>query len=463
MYNHNEYKNNERVPTSSESLAQSSFWLFIARWTGTAISLVTGIIIARCLGPDGKGRLALINSVASYFGQIVGLGLSVAIVYYIGRMKWSALWVLKTACSISFSIWIISVGFLAIGGNVLAQKWQLTSEDMQLLWLLMAFMPLGIVSGHLGNILRAFNFIVVLAWRNIVQNLTTAVLVFLLVFLLKGGLLGAIASNIGGGIVGQILIISAALRIIDWTPSGSKQESFWPLIIYSIGNYFWELLTVLVMRVDMWLVGYYLGPSQVGVYSIALIGSEFVPSIAAVIGYALVSRVARNSPEEALKTTIFAAKITRLSGIIIAIILIPLALLIPAIYGEAFKGALVPFYICLFGMIFIPEIVIIQNHLLGGGHLKPLIIGQFFTLIIEIVFNLIFIPIYQLKGAAVALSITVVFTWVIYIIIFYRIYCKIYIKKEIFLISYFRLNREDIQVLIKRLQILIKRKSSNKS
>src|SRR4051794_22691603 len=65
-----------RMATTT-SLASSAF--------AQLMLVVSGVLTARMLGPDGRGFLALFIVVPSTIAQLGGLGLSLACTYYIAR------------------------------------------------------------------------------------------------------------------------------------------------------------------------------------------------------------------------------------------------------------------------------------------------------------------------------------------------------------------------------------------
>ena len=62
-----------------------------------AMGLITGVISARFLGPDGRGRLAVAQTVGTLVGTTLALALGEALIFYVGTKARAALVVLKSA------------------------------------------------------------------------------------------------------------------------------------------------------------------------------------------------------------------------------------------------------------------------------------------------------------------------------------------------------------------------------
>src|SRR4051794_40922664 len=69
------------------SLARGSSARFVAEVTALALSFLTGILVARHLGPDGKGVVSTFGYLATLFGSLAAFGLGEATTTLMSRAR----------------------------------------------------------------------------------------------------------------------------------------------------------------------------------------------------------------------------------------------------------------------------------------------------------------------------------------------------------------------------------------
>ena len=183
----------------------------ITKVLGLCLSIVNAAIIARWLGPEGKGMLALALLVPGMLGLFLSGGIGVANVYFAGSRRLDV--ITLTANSLGFAILATILGFgiiigLATGG------WLEAIVPGVPIWILiiaiLAF-PTGLLKGFFSSILQGLQRIFTLNLIDLSQGILTLSLTILFVIGLKLSLLGALVAPLASGFL-SIIVLGMLLR-----------------------------------------------------------------------------------------------------------------------------------------------------------------------------------------------------------------------------------------------------------
>lgn len=179
------------VPASPLPRPRSQFsthvvWTFAARVLMTVNSVIAGIIVARWLGAEGLGQLAVINVAVGTLVQLASLGLPSANTYFIARDKRQL-----RAVAINSLMFALVIGALLAAGLTWMTSWRpdwfgfippklMTIAAVSLPFQLLTFIGLNIFLA-LGRITH-FNLLDLAGQAFVVLNAVVALL------LLHGGL-----------------------------------------------------------------------------------------------------------------------------------------------------------------------------------------------------------------------------------------------------------------------------------
>ncbi|GAC1304796.1 MAG: hypothetical protein NVSMB24_12770 [Mucilaginibacter sp.] len=181
------------------------------------------------------------------------------------------------------------------------------------------------------------------------------------------------------------------------------------------------LVTFLNLRVDQFLVGYFLKIDQLGVYMIAVIIAELPMKIANAITKVLFAQVSSMTPAEATLLTNRTIRAVIIMALLIgAGLLLTGAWIITAFFGVKFSGAASALYLLLPGAVFFNFTQILYSDLSGRGKPGVGIYTSLISLFITIVGNVIFTPRMGINGAAITSSISYCVAAVIIIWIYLR-------------------------------------------
>ncbi|GIV40724.1 MAG: polysaccharide biosynthesis protein [Vicingaceae bacterium] len=194
-------------------------------------------------------------------------------------------------------------------------------------------------------------------------------------------------------------------------------------------------------RLDYWLVEYFKGPKDLGYYSIASGLAQMIWIIPGSVSGVLFPYIAKNSGDnQAIKSVNIARIIFYIclllggSGFIISDFVIPL------IYGKEFIPSALAFKIILVGAIPFTITNILAGHLAGVNLVKINLMGSVIGLVVTILLDLLLIPDFGITGAAAASAASYFITTLVVIFYFAN-------KYNIPLRNFVLLNKNDLNIL----------------
>lgn len=231
----------------------------------------------------------------------------------------------------------------------------------------------------------------------------------LIVLLITGyGLPGVMTSWLIACVICSLVSIALLWRAntVGWVPG---RDLFGVSMRLGLRAMLTSLLIMLMFRVGVYLVKYFLGAGATGIYSIAILFADLLQKIPNIAGTVLFSKVASGVSEIEDQLT---ARVSR--SIFFATLLGALSLaavgrfLIPLLFGEDFSGAYVPLLCMLPGVVAAASGSVVNTNLWGRGYPRITVIAPGTALLVNIVLNLLLIPRMGLIG--VGLSTSIVYT-----------------------------------------------------
>ena len=235
------------------------FWSVIQKWGRAGITTITFIVLSRLLTPEAFGLVALATAFTVFIELFLDQGFGSAIVQRV-RLDPEHL---DTAFWMNVMMGILmTVGLIAVSGLVAAafEEPRLASV---LRWLSITLVLSGLSSTQISILQRK------LAFKDLAIRSTVANTV--------GGIVGISMAFAGFGVwslVGQDLTNCLAGAIIlwrasDWRPSFKvSKRHYKELVTFGVSIVGNNALTVLMRRSDDLLIGYFLGPTLLGFYTI---------------------------------------------------------------------------------------------------------------------------------------------------------------------------------------------------
>jgi len=402
------------------------------------LGLATSILVARALGPEGQGYVAYIVLIFTLIGSYGHFGLNNAVMYFHKRkgIDASHLYHVNSTC-----LFII---FIALSGLTLG-AWHsgLWLRDYALVWVL----------GGLLFVLAEFYYNNHYAWFIASERIRESNRVNLLVLVLKSlfvmafWLLGTLGTGHWFWITVLALCLNAILLQIrlkrgfgfKWDTSLLKDEFAYGGIVFLAAAF-----DHLHLRVDQLFIKNMLGIPQLGVYSMAVNLSELMFLIPLSINTALTGRLYNSEEGDSGRmVTARTLKLTLYVCIILSIIGIPLSFAIPWIYGEGFRGAILPTMILLVGVIFASIARVAAPYFFTSGRPKVHLRVTLLSLLLNCLLNWLLIPLWGIRGAAIASAISYFFYGIYYLSV-------LVVKEKFQLRDFLRLRMSDINAVLRK-------------
>jgi O-antigen/teichoic acid export membrane protein len=392
----------EAVARTSDPLAAGSANLFWAKIAGNGGYFVAVLIVARGLGPAGRGTVAFITVTALVVAHIAGLGVGEATTVLAARRPGLRSVLLANALLFFLASGLIAA-ILAFFGLLVSGIEPAGVETPELV-----ILGLGIVSCAAGQ--AGYSFLLgverlrQLAFITGCASWVYAALVLVL-WVGPGLTVGraALAWTATEGLRAVVLILLSGRGTLLGSPSrGLLLEE----VGFGIKLWVGSLARFLNFRTDQILMGFLASETALGFYAVAVNASEvllYLPSSAAT---ALLPLIARTEParrgDETLRAFRSVVFVTA-AGVAAAALLGPVVL--PALFGDAFEESVGPFLWLLPGTLGFAASSVFSNALVGSSSPGLSSLGPMVSLIVGFGLDLALIPRFEATGAAVAASV----------------------------------------------------------
>jgi SAM-dependent methyltransferase/O-antigen/teichoic acid export membrane protein len=320
------------------------------------------VIVARYLGPTGRGSVAVAFSLTMLLAQLGSFGFTTANPYFTARgpadrpqIVANSLWLAAVLGSA-----LVAVGFLL---RLVAPATVQGLDVLQLVIVLVGI-PATLSTLFLHSILlgegriRAYNG----AELAISMFVPVALLIGFAIFHM--GVIGALVLMVAGQLAGTAtylsLLRSDAPRKFTLDMALLRRMTRYAFRVYAA-----TLAAFLLIRIDLLLVNAYLGTRQAGYYSVAVAMGGALYIVPTVIATNLFPRIARGG-SHAMSAEVFRS-VAVLYGLL-CLAVVPIAgVAIQTLYGSAFAPASSLFYWLLPGIFSLGMLNLLAQHFAGRG------------------------------------------------------------------------------------------------
>ena len=426
----------------------------IYQFTRQVLSFVVGIgvsiIVARYLGPKGKGILSTLLTFSSFHYALFFLGTPTALQYFIASRKYQIKEIIGTFCAFTLSFYFPLTFLLIILAPYLTSSFlkgvpSLLLRVSLLVSLTGYFVPLGSTL----SALRRYKFLFLM---DTVSLLLRLALLSSFLIILKWGVWGAFASD------WLLTPISIALSF-HFLNDVVHLSFFSPrlniliiknMLMYGILNFVAGILWRVNARFDVFFVNTYWGASAVGLYMTGVNYTELMRLFSDAISYVLFPQVSSIPSEEARKLTSLLTRLLLLYYLVLAPIIYLLApLIIPFFFGSAFRPSVSVIPYLLPGIISWMYYGLLGQHFLGRGFPQYNLYGNLTGSIFTILLDFLLIPRWGIIGASIASSIAYTLTFLVVLHFFKKL-------EKLSLSEIFLPRKNDLIVFIGKLKEIVK-------
>jgi O-antigen/teichoic acid export membrane protein len=331
-------------------------------WT-QALTVVTGALTARLLGPEGRGQFAGAQVWPGILGMVALLGINNALSLRAARDKANKGAYERHALRLGL---LLSLAGVAAGWFALPLL--VPANNPELLWLSrisLAHIPLFVLTSNLMAIDQGVGDF---RMFNVARNILTPVYLVLLLGLWVAGIRDVVWF-VAALLAANFAVLAWRLLVVQWRQTRASSSAG----LFRDGLPFWATGIVAVVRdnAERLLLMFLLGPVALGLYVVAFTASGVHLNVTRSLNLIVFARGAALNPEHALPD---AARFFRLMGLLNLTLslgmVLGMPLLIGLVYGRGFSNSVVPAMLLVAAQFFLSQGAILDEALRARS--KPL-------------------------------------------------------------------------------------------
>ena len=362
--------------------------------------LLTSVLVARALGPSGRGLFAVAAALTAIGVQFGNLGLHASNTYAAARDRAVVPSLVGNSLVVSGALGAAHALAIAVTGQVAPG---LVPVRGVALLLATVAIPVGLASLLLQNLLlgvqdvAAFNRVEILA-RGAVLLLSGAAI-----------LLGAVSveAMLAASLVAVALSAVFALgRLRRHAPQRPTPSV--PLLRahlrYGIRAYAAALVSFLVLRVDLLMVQHYRGAEEAGYYSIAVALADMLYLAPSLIGTILFPRLA-SVVDDGVRRRLALRALGGVAAVMVPLVLVSMLaapLLVAVLFGEEYLPVVPAFLWLAPGILLLAVHTIAMNYCAAIGMPPITVYLPLAALGLNVVLNAALLPVLGIRGASLA-------------------------------------------------------------
>ena len=390
-------------------LVQNSVGTLVRQLGAGVLQLVTVIVIARALGPEGNGQFAIALLLPTMLYRFLEMGMPTANAHFIGSNQVS----IRTAFNTSlrwFTVLMpigLTIGALSIW---LAGGQWFPGVASNTLWLALTIYPVLLLQTFLASIFqglqnfKAYNIVLLL------QPAITLVLSLALVARGLGNVTALMAAYLAGALV--TLVASYGMLRPHFEQAAAIQRDVQKytqrIIRYAIKSHLSIALAFFNYRVDVYLLNLLGDTEGTGLYVIATQMVEKLWLLSAAVGVVMLPLLSQLASEEEKRRRltplmyICVLGLTGLAGLATGILADPI---ISILFGADYGQSALIMQLLLPGVVAWSGARVLAHDIVARGKPELNIYMNSGVLLINVVGNIILIPRYGTRGAAIATTV----------------------------------------------------------
>lgn len=382
-------------------LGRSLATSFMASAVIQAINILTGVLLARVLGPQARGELAAVLLWPSILVAVGSLGVLDAAAYYGARGKTDRRTLVGTTLLIGLVQSAILVGVGTAIVTFALDDYQ--DSTIRTAYLMLAYIPLNLTALYLMWLLNGFQRFTSF---QILRLTTIAAAAVVVVGLALNDGLTVLTAALAYLVANLVALIGAAVLV--QAESGISLSFRFPvargLLGFGLRSHVSNVSSALNERLDQLLISVFLRPAQLGFYVIAVTLSSATILVGMSVYVVALPAVAGLEPGRAQAAV--ARRVIALTFVLSTVVSVPVVLFAPSLIELFFGAAFLP--AADVGRILVVAAIAFSTNRALGAVLKaigkPLAPGtaELIALGVTFVGLAVLLPAFGLMGAAVA-------------------------------------------------------------
>ena len=382
-----------------------------------AVSFATAVVIARKLGPTGRGFYAVASTVGAIGVLFSNLGLHASNTYYVAKDQ-SLL-----SALIGNTLAVIGVACIAtaLGGIAFVFWPALSPVQGTLLPLALASIPVGLAYLLTQGLLLGVNEVRAYNKIEFGGKLIALVLICIFAVIHQSNVelfFGVTLSSVMLSFLWALL----RLRRVSSEPPMLSLAVFRQSIGIGVNAYLIAFFGFLVLRIDLLMVKYMLGATEAGYYSISQVLAENTMMFPVVVGLLLFPKLsAIKEREEKLRVAAEGVRVTAALMLPpVAIAALAAAPIISTAFGQNFLPAVSPFVWLMPGTYFLGVETVMVQLLNSEGFPRIIVVAWVADMMINVALNFWAIPRYGITGASAVSSVCYFLMFVIVSVVVWK-------------------------------------------
>lgn len=421
-------------------LVKNSAIILGLKWLILPIEFILAALIARSVGPDGKGILIILAGIASCVSMISNLRLEYGAIFYYKR-KLYTLGEITGVCLI-ISTFFISIVLLLFSNfsdnfiNLFLGETEVINFDKKWVWIPLIGLVPTLLFSFGETLFISDSEMKLYGIKHIVTSVMGLVLTYFLALNMNLGILGVlwaqfITKFINAAFPIYWLVKKKAYKTIGFTIKSAK--SIFPI---GLQQYALEKITMVSKRFDVFYIAAVLSVKEVGYFAIALAVFQIFKTVPRGTMWPIISKLVDDDDTKIKKVGIVCRVQFTAIMITSCIFFFYIPKFIILVYGVEFSPATDAVQFILPAVVTIPIIMTCNAYLISKGKPGKAIIPNIISTILQIIICAVLVPIIGIKGAAIGFSVnnTAYCIMLLYIVSF---------EKEINIVNMLLMKRND--------------------
>jgi len=376
---------------------------FIGSLLTAALGLVSAVIVARALGPAGRGLLALALFIPAIVATFCRFGQDTVNSVFAGLYKDRRAHlfqqsILVTLCSAVIGWIVVSAYFFWLP----IPRGEFADIPANMIRLSVFVVPVSVLQALMITLVRGTGRITAAAILGVVHRGCLLAAVAVLLGWFGRGIETALLIMVCAPLVPSLLAMWVVRKEVSLRPSAFSRETFWKALRMGALVSLATVAGFLIYRLDQGMLAYMVSAEEVGVYVIAVGLAERLKMLPGSVATAFLPRLANElGTRQAQVPAVFRATVV-LSGIAMlgaGLLGIPI---IYFVFGAEYRGAIPSFLILLPGVAALGGASILASDILAREKPKYSVWVGYTMLGLNVVLNLALIPLIGIAGAATA-------------------------------------------------------------
>jgi len=399
-------------------ISKGASFLLIGIFLSKFFTYLYRLIIARYLGPDIYGLFSIGLAVLGIILSIVLLGLPQGILRYVSyysgkRDELSIYAVINNVIKIILPVSLFFSILLFISAEWISISIFHNADLIKILKLFSIIIPISAIVSCIDYVLQAFQKIKFLVIsRNIIEPLSKLILSVIAIYL-GFKIIGITIVYLISVFVVALLLIFFLKKIISFKKLiSAKFIMSKQLLYFSLPLMLADMFTMLLVWSDTLILGYFVGVLQVGVYNAAVPTARLIHIMPVALRTLFIPTIGSLYAQKKNFTPIYQtiSKWMFLIGMPSVVLLCLYSKQILFIlFGQAFVSGYMALVLITMSFFIYSLLLTSETILMIMKKTKLILFNTSLTVVLNLILNFIFIPLYGIMGAAFATSVSFIF------------------------------------------------------